>query len=55
MREIETTFTTAQRFELFTGHKSEKNLFLYQKLGYTEFRKQEINEKLTLVFLEKHQ
>ena len=41
------------RFELFTGFKSEKNLYLYQKLGYSEFKRQKINENLTLVFLEK--
>jgi hypothetical protein len=28
---------SAKRFELFTGHKSIKNIYLYQKLGYREF------------------
>jgi GNAT superfamily N-acetyltransferase len=27
-----------QRFELFTGSKSEKNIYLYQKLGYTIYK-----------------
>lgn len=54
MHAIEAHFSTANRFELFTGHKSERNLALYQKLGYTECRQQHVNTKLTLIFLEKH-
>lgn len=53
MQAIESEFTFVKRFELFTGHKSEKNLFLYNKLGYAEFHRQRINEKLEFVFLEK--
>lgn len=53
MREIESRFPDAQRFELFTGHLSERNLFLYQKLGYRPVRREQISEKLTIVFLEK--
>ncbi len=53
MQEIESQFKSAQRFELFTGHKSVKNLSLYNKLGYSEFQKRRINKKLELIFLEK--
>lgn len=53
MREIETQLNNCKRYELFTGHKSEKNLKLYQKLGYAEFKRQFINDNLTLVYLEK--
>ena len=52
--EIENRFTHAQRFELFTGHKSSKNLHLYDKLGYKEFKRKNISNKLTLIFLEKY-
>jgi len=34
----------AHRFELFTGYLSEKNLYLSQKLGYREFRREEVNQ-----------
>lgn len=44
----------AIRYELFTGHKSEKNLYLYKKLGYTEFKRENVNGALTLVYLEKN-
>lgn len=53
MAEIERIFAQAARFELFTGCRSDKNLYLYQKLGYRPFKEQPVNEKLTLVFLEK--
>jgi ribosomal protein S18 acetylase RimI-like enzyme len=50
---IERRFANAERFELFTGHKSGRNLHLYQKLGYSVFRSEKISETLTLVYLEK--
>ena len=53
MQEIERAFDQAERFELFTGHRSERNLYLYQKLGYEPFRQQTLTDRVTLVFLEK--
>lgn len=43
----------AERFELFTGHLSAKNLHLYHGLGYREFKREKAGEKVVLVFLEK--
>jgi ribosomal protein S18 acetylase RimI-like enzyme len=53
MQAIEGHFKSVTRFELFTGNKDEKNLYLYQKLGYLPFKKNYINDKLSLVYLEK--
>ena len=53
MREIEGRFAHAKRYELFTGEKSERNLYFYQKLGYRIVRKGELTGKVPLVFLEK--
>jgi len=53
MREIEGRFPEAQRYELFTGHLSERNLYLYKKLGYRPVRHEKVSKKLTTVFLEK--
>ncbi len=53
MRHIESVFAKAERFELFTGYRSEKNIHLYQKLGYREFRREPATENLTFVFMEK--
>lgn len=53
MEEIERHFGGADRYELFTGHRSEKNLYLYRKLGYRVLREKKIDDELTLVFMEK--
>lgn len=53
MNSIENQFIHCERFELFTGFKSKKNLYLYNKLGYKEFKREKINDRLTLVYLEK--
>jgi ribosomal protein S18 acetylase RimI-like enzyme len=54
MNEIESFFKNAKRYELFTGHRSERNLYLYHKLGYGEHKTERLHENLVLVFLEKH-
>jgi len=53
MDKIENFFNKAKRFELFTGHKSKPNIYLYQKLGYSIFRTEKITENLELVYFEK--
>jgi len=53
MEEIEARFPQAERFELFTGHRSEKALHIYQKKGYSIFRREPVHDDLTLVYLEK--
>jgi ribosomal protein S18 acetylase RimI-like enzyme len=55
MKEIEALFKDAKRFELFTGQRSSKNLHIYQKLGYTSFKTEEINDRLKLLYLQKPQ
>lgn len=52
MHHIESWFSNANRYELFTGHKSEEALHLYNKLGYTIFKSKKLSTH-TLVFLEK--
>jgi ribosomal protein S18 acetylase RimI-like enzyme len=53
MNEIEKIFSACHRFELFTGDRSKKNLYLYQKLGYKIFKKANITDQTTIVYLEK--
>ena len=53
MNEIEKIFSPHQGFELFTGDRSERNLYLYQKLGYKIFKKANITDQTTIVYLEK--
>jgi GNAT superfamily N-acetyltransferase len=53
MRQVEQRFPQAQRFELFTGHRSNRNLSFYQHIGYVPFREQQLSDHVTLIFLEK--
>jgi ribosomal protein S18 acetylase RimI-like enzyme len=51
---VESRFGQAERFELFTGNKSDRNIHLYERLGYKIFKRTEVNKNLSLVFMEKH-
>ena len=53
LHKIENAFNHVVRYELFTGHKSRKNLYLYEKNGYRIFRRQEVTDDLIIVFMEK--
>lgn len=52
---VEGFFSEAHRYDLFTGEKSTKNIYFYQKYGYEIYDKTKISNKLTLVFMEKVQ
>ncbi|MNP57126.1 putative acetyltransferase [compost metagenome] len=53
MNEIEQRFSHCNKYILFTGAKSSKNLYLYKKLGYHKIDENQINDQLTLFYLEK--
>jgi ribosomal protein S18 acetylase RimI-like enzyme len=53
MGQIEGAFPGARRAELFTGHKSRRNIRLYQRLGYAIFRQEPVAAHLIFVFMEK--
>lgn len=40
-------------FELFTSTKSQKNIALYERLGYRSFAEKQITKELRFVYLEK--
>jgi phosphoribosylanthranilate isomerase len=52
VKAIEAQFT-CDRFELFTSEKSDRNLYLYRKLGYRDFKQEQLSPKIKLLFLEK--
>jgi ribosomal protein S18 acetylase RimI-like enzyme len=54
MESLESSFGQVQRFELFTGNKSDRNIHLYERLGYKIFKSTEINKNLSFVFMEKY-
>ncbi|MBI5679771.1 MAG: GNAT family N-acetyltransferase [Methanobacterium sp.] len=53
MDKIEKIFHECERYELITGHMSEKNIKLYEKLGYRIFKTEKLTKNLNLVYLEK--
>jgi len=52
MNAIEAQFT-GRYFELFTSQRSTRNLYLYRKLGYRDFKQERLSERVNLVYLEK--
>jgi GNAT superfamily N-acetyltransferase len=54
MGAIENRFSQAKGYELFTGEKSARNLYFYQKLGYQIFRTERPEGQVPMVYLEKH-
>jgi len=54
MLAAEAAFPATERFELFTGSKSERNIRLYERLGYAIFRTKLLSDLVELVFMEKY-
>ena len=52
-RAVEKRFPRAERFVIFTGHRSAPALRLYESLGYVREREEYVHERLSLVFLGK--
>jgi ribosomal protein S18 acetylase RimI-like enzyme len=53
MQAIEKEFPATTRFQLFTGSRSERNIHLYQRLGYVRTHDQVLSPAVTLTFMEK--
>ena len=52
LKTIETYYKN-KTFELFTSNKSEKNISLYKKNGYNEYKREKVSENMELIFMEK--
>ncbi|HSJ46508.1 MAG TPA: GNAT family N-acetyltransferase [Euzebyales bacterium] len=50
---IERAVAPVDRYELFTGHRSERNLRLYARAGYRRMRTVRESDRVSLIFLEK--
>ncbi|MGM9570942.1 MAG: GNAT family N-acetyltransferase, partial [bacterium] len=42
-----------QRYELFTSTRSQKNIALYERLGYRSFAEKQVTNDLRFVYMEK--
>jgi ribosomal protein S18 acetylase RimI-like enzyme len=52
LKTIETYYEN-KTFELYTSSKSERNLYLYKKNGYKEYKREKTKEEYDFVYLEK--
>lgn len=52
LKEIE-RICPCDRYELFTSTKSEKNIHLYENVGFKVYRKETVSPELSMVYLEK--
>ena len=54
MSEIEKRFKDSiQRYELFTGSRDPRNLYIYDQLGYKTFKTEKHNDEISFVYMEK--
>jgi ech hydrogenase subunit C len=53
MHKIHAHFANSARFEVFTGDKSRRNIYFYQRLGYKIFKRQDVSRLRQRVFMEK--
>lgn len=53
LKAVEAAFPHIDRFELFTGARSEGSIRLYYRLGYKIFRREKRSGRVTLVYMEK--
>lgn len=53
MQAMEQAYEGTPRFEVFTGHRSDRNIRLYEKLGYRIFGTETVTHRLKLVYMEK--
>lgn len=53
MSDIEDWFPKANRFELFTGDKDDKNINFYSKIGYRRFKEESLDNNVTFIYFEK--
>lgn len=53
IKEIEALLCGCGSFEIFTGHKSERNIYLYKKLGYEVYKTEKLSDGLIMVYMKK--
>jgi ribosomal protein S18 acetylase RimI-like enzyme len=53
MKAIEAEFTQVKKFTLGAGHLSEETIRLYQKLGFAIRTSEKVNDKVTIIHMEK--
>ena len=50
---IERATAPVERYELFTGHRSDRNLRMYERAGYRRIRTERQSDEVSLVYMQK--
>jgi GNAT superfamily N-acetyltransferase len=53
LKEVESRVPNATAFQLFTGNKSDRNIYLYEKIGYKIIKNQITDQGIKLLYMEK--
>jgi ribosomal protein S18 acetylase RimI-like enzyme len=53
MKAIEAEFPQVNKYTLGAGHLSEETIRLYQKLGFVIYNSEKVNDKVTIIHMEK--
>jgi GNAT superfamily N-acetyltransferase len=53
LKEIENHFNNALRYELFTGFKDEKNIYIYTKMGYKTYGEESLHDNFKMIYMQK--
>jgi ech hydrogenase subunit C len=53
MNKIEKHFCTAEKYEIFAGHKSRRNIYFHEKNGYSVVRKEQVSMSRQRLYMQK--
>lgn len=53
MNAIENEFPKAKYYKLETGYKSDNNIIFYHSLGYREYSRERVSDKVILIYMKK--
>lgn len=53
MKEVENHFNDADCYQIYTSHKSKRNIYLFEHLGYSWFKKERVSELRERIYFKK--
>lgn len=53
LQAVEYHFNTADLFQVYTSHRSKRNIYIFERQGYTWFKKERISERRERIYFQK--
>jgi len=53
LQAVEEHFNTADFFQVYTSHKSKRNIYMFERMGYTWFKKERVSENRERIYFKK--